>query len=134
MNEDLKNNLTSSKHWMRFLYMALFVFILYFASFVMFAVVIVQAIFTLITGNDSLRIKTLGDSLSRYIFDALQFLIYNSEEKPFPFSDWPEAKVRETDVEIAEPVIVTPAEVDASTEAKDINPDDSSSPDSDTKS
>lgn len=94
MDEQLKNNLTSSKHWVRLLYMILFALALQLASIVMTALVVVQFLFALITGNDNAQLRQFGDSLSIFIFDTLQFLIYNSEEKPFPFADWPEPKVK----------------------------------------
>lgn len=94
MDEQLKSNLTSSKHWIRLLFMILFALALQVASIVMTALVVVQFLFALITGNDNQQLRKFGDSLSIFIFDTLQFLIYNSEEKPFPFSDWPESKVK----------------------------------------
>lgn len=94
MDEQLKSNLTSSKHWIRLLFMILFALALQVASIVMTALVVVQFLFALITGNDNSQLRKFGDSLSIFIFDTLQFLIYNSEDKPFPFSDWPESKVK----------------------------------------
>ncbi len=93
MDEQLKSNLTSSKHWLRLLYMVLFALILHVATFVMAALVVVQFLFALITGNDNKQLRSFGDSLSIFMFDTLQFLIYNSENKPFPFADWPESSV-----------------------------------------
>ncbi len=96
MDEQLKSNLTSSKHWIRLLYMLLFVLALYVASVVMSVLIFVQFLFALITGNNNYQLRKFGDALSIYIFDTLQFLIYNSENKPFPFADWPESKATET--------------------------------------
>jgi len=93
MDEQLKSNLTSSKHWIRLFFMILFALALQVASIVMTALVVVQFLFALIAGNDNVQLRKFGDSLSIFIFDTLQFLIYNSEEKPFPFADWPESKV-----------------------------------------
>jgi len=93
MDEQLKSNLTSSKHWIRLLFMILFALALQVASIVMTVLVVVQFLFALITGNDNTQLRKFGDSLSIFIFDTLQFLIYNSEDKPFPFADWPESKV-----------------------------------------
>src|SRR5690606_6021877 len=59
-------------------------------------------LFALITGNDNRQLRKFGDSLSIFIFDTLQFLIYNSEEKPFPFADWPESKVDSSSVDDGE--------------------------------
>ncbi len=92
MDNQLKSNLTSSKHWIRLVYMVLFALFLQVASVVMWALVVVQFLFALITGSDNTNLRKFGDSLSKYIYHALRFLTYNSEEKPYPFSDWPEAQ------------------------------------------
>ena len=52
-------------------------------------ILIAQFIFSLITGEDNINLRKFGHSLSIYIFDTLKFLTYASEEKPFPFADWP---------------------------------------------
>jgi len=92
MDEQLKSNLTSSKHWLRLVYMLLFAVFLQVALAVMWVLVVIQFLFALITGNDNGNLRNFGHSLSRFIFQAIQFLTYNSEEKPFPFADWPEAE------------------------------------------
>ena len=88
-NEQIKSNLTSSKHWLRLLFMLVFAAVLQLASIVMWVLVIAQFIFSLITGDNNLQLRKFGHSLSIYIFDTLKFLTYASEEKPFPFADWP---------------------------------------------
>ena len=88
-NERLASNLTSSKHWLRLLFMLFFAAILQVASIVMWCLVIAQFLFSLITGEDNIHLRKFGHSLSVYIFDTLKFLTYSSEEKPFPFADWP---------------------------------------------
>lgn len=90
-NEQIKSNLTSSKHWLRLIFMLIFAAVLQLASIVMWALVIAQFIFSLITGEDNINLRRFGHNLSIYIFDTLKFLTYASEEKPFPFADWPDA-------------------------------------------
>lgn len=87
--EQLKSNLLSPHHWQRLAFMLIFAVLLHVASFTMWALVILQFLFALITGNDNSNLRALGDSISNYIFQVLQFLTYNSEHKPFPFSSWP---------------------------------------------
>ena len=94
-NEELKHNLTSTNQWVRLVYMVLFAVLLEIAGFVMLAVVIAQFIFAIFTGNANDNLRRLGDQLASYIYQTLQFLIYNSEEKPFPFSEWPESEVED---------------------------------------
>lgn len=88
-NEQLKSNLTSSKHWFRLIFMLLFAAVLQLASIVMWVLVITQFFFSLITGEDNRYLRRFGHSLSTYIYDVLRFLCYSSDEKPFPFADWP---------------------------------------------
>jgi len=90
-NDQLKSNLQSSKHWLRLVFMLLFAAILQVASIVMWVLVIVQFLFSLITGADNSNLRKFGYSLSTYIFHTLKFLTYASEEKPFPFADWPQS-------------------------------------------
>lgn len=128
-NEDLKSNLLSSKHWMRLVFMLLFSVILYVASMVVWILVIIQFLFSLITGQDNLKIRQFAYSLSTYIYETLKFLTYSSEEKPFPFADWPAADVPESSP-VAEPeVVVEVVEVEVVEVVKDAAADDSA-PDS----
>lgn len=88
-SEELKSNLTSSKHWLRLLFMVLFAVILYVAAIVMSFLVALQFLFSLISGRDNRNLRGFGQSLALYIHQTLRFLTYNSEQKPFPFDDWP---------------------------------------------
>jgi len=92
-NDQLKSNLTSSKHWLRLVFMLVFAAVLQLASLIMWVLVGAQFLFSLITGQDNSHLRQFGSSLSRYIFDVLRFLTYSSEEKPFPFADWPQPEV-----------------------------------------
>ncbi|WP_308366658.1 MULTISPECIES: DUF4389 domain-containing protein [unclassified Microbulbifer] len=94
-NEELKRNLTSGNHWLRLLYMVLFAILLEIAGIVMLAVVVLQFLFSIITGGPNDNLRRLGDQIASYIYQTLQFLIYNTEEKPFPFSEWPESDMED---------------------------------------
>lgn len=91
-NEELKRNLTSTNQWLRLIYMVLFAVLLEVAGFVMLAVIIAQFLFAIFTGGANDNLRRLGDQISTFIYQSLQFLIYNTEEKPFPFSEWPESQ------------------------------------------
>ena len=89
--DELKSNLLSPQHWQRLIFMLLFVVLFYVASITVWVLVALQFLFALITGKDNTNLRSLGGSISTYIYQALQFLTYSSELKPFPFSDWPGA-------------------------------------------
>lgn len=84
--------LLSAEHWLRFLFMVLFAIILGVVGYVMTAVVVLQFIWGLVTGEGNDKLRQFGSSLSQYIYQTLRFLSYNTEEKPFPFADWPESE------------------------------------------
>lgn len=92
-SEQLKSNLTSSKHWLRLVFMVFFALILQLVSLIMWVLVIIQFLFSLITGDDNTHLRKFGHSLSTYIYQVLKFLCYSSDDKPFPFADWPEEKI-----------------------------------------
>lgn len=95
--EELKSNITSGEHWLRLVYMLLFSVLLYVAGLVMGVVIILQFLFALLTGGNNGNLRHFGQVLSLYIYDCLNFLTYNTEQKPFPFDDWPTAN-RTTEV------------------------------------
>jgi hypothetical protein len=99
MDDKLKSNLLSEKHWLRLLFIVLFALAINVATVVMWVIVTVQFIFSLCTGKDNPKLRALGDSLSQFIFQIFRFMTYNTDDKPFPFADWPEPEVREEDDE-----------------------------------
>jgi hypothetical protein len=88
----LKSRLLSVDHWLRFAFMALFILILSVVSYLIVALIVLQFFWALFAGEGNNKLKSFGDSASLFIFQVLQFLTYNSNEKPFPFADWPESK------------------------------------------
>ena len=91
MESELKDNLRKRQTWLRGLYMLLFIVIFHVAEFVIGAVVLLQFLFTLVTGAPNARLLQFGQSLSRYVYQILRFLTFNSEDLPFPFTEWPVA-------------------------------------------
>lgn len=89
MGDQLKSNVLSANHWLRFAFMLLFAVFIQVAAAVMWVVVIVQFLFALLTGQVNENLRSFADSLSRFIFQTWRYLSYNTEEKPYPFQDWP---------------------------------------------
>jgi hypothetical protein len=89
--EEIKSSLLSPGHWQRLVYMLLFGIMLHVASIAMWVLVTLQFLFTLFTDKDNENLRSLGKSMALFIYQALDYLTYNSENKPFPFADWPAA-------------------------------------------
>lgn len=56
---------------------------------VLLLVMLVQTVLNIFSGEPSTSIKVFGKSLGIYLQQISEFLSYASDEKPFPFSDWP---------------------------------------------
>ncbi len=78
-----KNDLT------RGLFMILFLVISRFVSIGVLMIAVFQFLCTLIVGKPNHNVMRFGKDLSFYEAKIIQFLSYNVEKKPWPFSPWP---------------------------------------------
>ncbi len=88
-NRSIWNNLFDGQTWLRGLFMLLFALIYSFTEVIITAVVILQFLFVLFSGQQNHRLKEFGQGLSLFVYRIIRYWTYNLEEKPFPFSPWP---------------------------------------------
>lgn len=50
---------------------------------------VVQALFTIFTGEDNRNLRGLAAALAEYVREILLFASWNSGQRPFPFSEFP---------------------------------------------
>ena len=74
----------------RVLYVVLFYLIYSITDIVYLVITILQTALTLFTDEPSRTLRQFGGSLSVYVKQIGQYLSYQTEQKPYPFSDWPE--------------------------------------------
>jgi hypothetical protein len=91
----IKNNVTNGNQWTRILYMLLFSVILYLVMMVLWVIVVVQAIFALLTGKPNSEIRRFSGDLVQYMRDIAAFLTYTDETKPYPFQAWQSAELKD---------------------------------------
>ena len=90
------DNLKQPSIWMRLFFMVIFALVVYFVLVVLVGVLILaQALFAIITGAPNHNLRNFGAAIGQYIFQILNYLTFNSEEKPFPFSEFPELDLEE---------------------------------------
>lgn len=89
MDDDLKEHLTASETWIRGLFILLFIFLLVIARVVTGAVVMVQFLFTVFSGQTNDNLRFFGASLALFVYQGMMFVTYNTDDKPFPFAPWP---------------------------------------------
>ena len=76
----------------RILYTIFFAIVFSLLETVLGALVIFQLGYSLVTERPpSKRIRHLGNRLSAFAYQILRYLSHNSAERPFPFSDFPQA-------------------------------------------
>jgi len=74
---------------LRILWMVVFVIVWQLAELVLGGVVLLQLGYRLFYGAPSASLLGFGDSLSQYLAQIGRFGTFNTEEKPWPFADWP---------------------------------------------
>lgn len=86
----IEENIKQKSTWLRGLFMLVFIFIYALSRFVVGAVVLLQFLWVLFSGEVNQRLKVLGQSLAVYTSQIIRYLTYNTEQRPFPFDDdWP---------------------------------------------
>ena len=73
----------------RLLVMILFAVVLNISISVVMLIGLLQWIIRFIRNDDIVRLKSFSSSLNEFNYQIGQFFTLNSEQKPFPFSDWP---------------------------------------------
>jgi hypothetical protein len=87
---EMEEHIKSRETWLRLLFMIVFVFLYGVSRFVIGAVVVLQFLWVLFTGETNERLKSLGQSLATYTYQIIRYLTYNTDSRPFPFDeDWP---------------------------------------------
>jgi hypothetical protein len=87
--ESLKENFVQQGKWLRLLWMMGFSFIYSISLWVLWLIVAVQFLFVLLTNSPNENILRASSGFRNYMVQILDFITYRSEDKPFPFSDFP---------------------------------------------
>ena len=89
--DDIVENLREPSAWARVVFMLGFSIVLYMVIIPLtLLLTLAQALFSVFTGEDNDNLRHFGASLLAYISQVVRFLTFNSDERPFPFSDFPE--------------------------------------------
>lgn len=89
MTQDENESSPENNIWLRGVFMILFGIIYSLSGTVLFVLAVLQFIFVLLGGAPNTRLLTFGRSLGSYVQQIVNFQSFNTEDKPFPFSDWP---------------------------------------------
>jgi uncharacterized protein DUF4389 len=123
MEEQTKTNLLNTETWFRLLYMLVFGLLSVIARMVIWVVAILQFLLVLVTGTGNDNLRDLGQGTSKWVYQVFLFLTFNNDDKPFPFSDWPEVDAPLTE-EIQTDDVIEAEFVEAETAEEPADADD----------
>lgn len=89
---DLKQNVTSDAFWLRTLFVVLFFLVYRVIDLILLLLTVVQWLFRLLSGEPNEALQQFGNSLGIYVQQIIHYLTGASDEKPYPFKDWPDSK------------------------------------------
>ncbi len=90
MNHDIENNIKQPSTWKRGAYIVLFSIFYQMAATLLILIITFQFVNKLVTGDTNKQFRHLSRSIASYIYQVFQFMSFNSNDIPYPFSDWPE--------------------------------------------
>ena len=80
-----KDEILKTSKWVRFLFMVLYAFIVNFALTIAIGLAFIQFLFVLFTSKVNNSIANINSYIIEFFDDSLAFLLFQTEEKPFPF-------------------------------------------------
>ena len=93
MDKQWKDNIKSESFWLRSLFMVLFFIVYRIVDILVLLVAISQWFYVLLSGDANQGLSNFAKGLSIYVAQIINYLSYNTEEKPYPFTDWPVEEV-----------------------------------------
>ena len=87
MSEINKDELLDIKKWQRLFFMVIYGAAINFVVSVLIILVAIQFIFYLFTSKTNNQLQSANNWLQGFFNDALNFLSFNTDSKPWPFND-----------------------------------------------
>ncbi len=88
MSQSVETHLKKIETWKRIMFMLLFMLIDSLVKMLLWLVVFTQTGSVLLTGAVNANILEFGYGLATYHYRITLFLTFNSEQLPFPFTEW----------------------------------------------
>ena len=82
-----KDEILKTSKWVRFLFMVLYAFVINFALTIAIGLAFIQFLFVLFTSKVNISIANINSYIIEFFYDSLAFLLFQTEEKPFPFKN-----------------------------------------------
>mgnify|MGYP003334270403 CR=1 FL=1 len=118
MTEINKDEILKPSKWARFIFMFGYAFVLNLLLPIYIGLAFIQFLFFLVTSKPNTSIQKFNSSMVEFFSDTLRFLLFGTDEKPFPFKnedeETPNNKVDEV-AEVEEAEEVAPEDLESDT-------------------
>ncbi|MDG2060386.1 MAG: DUF4389 domain-containing protein [SAR86 cluster bacterium] len=87
--EELKENVVQGGKWIRILLVVLFCIVYTWAELLLWLLAVLQFLFHLFTNEPNKNLTKVGVGFRSYMVQIINYVTYQTSEKPFPFSTFP---------------------------------------------
>src|SRR5690606_2007137 len=94
---EFKSNVTSDASWLRTLCMVACFLVYRVFDLLVLLLTVLQWFFRLFTGQPQAELADFAAALGVYVQQIVHYLAGRTEEKPYPFQDWPAVRSAEPD-------------------------------------
>lgn len=90
VSDETKKHLMEKSTWARGLFMVLFIVVNSFVRLAIQLIAVVQFLIALVTSGPNDKLVDLGQSLSKFSYQIMLFVTFNTDSRPYPFDEvWP---------------------------------------------
>ena len=100
--EEVKEEVFKLGKWTRFVFMFLYAFVLNFVISVSIGLAFIQFLFYLFTSKVNESLSDFNNHLFLFVSDTLKFLLFETDDKPFPFKKSEEETIEEDSHEVVD--------------------------------
>jgi len=132
--EEVKEEVLKIGKWTRFVFMFLYVFVLNFVISVSIGLAFIQFLFFLFTSKINDSLADFNKHLFLFVSDTLKFLLFETDNKPFPFKKSSQDTSNDTNEIVDVEADVVEEEIESETDTKEVLKEDKPEEEEDSKS
>ena len=132
--EEVKEEVLKIGKWTRFAFMFLYAFVLNFVISVSIGLAFIQFLFFLFTSKINDSLADFNKHLFLFVSDTLKFLLFETDDKPFPFKKSNQGTSSDTSEIVDVEADVVDEETDSETDIKEVLNEDKSEEEDGSKS
>lgn len=132
--EEVKEEVLKIGKWARFAFMFLYAFVLNFVISVSIGLAFIQFLFFLFTSKINDSLADFNKHLFLFVSDTLKFLLFETDNKPFPFKKSSQDTSNDTNEIVDVEADVVEEEIESETDTKEVLKEDKPEEEEDSKS